>query len=195
MNRTGAPVVAVLSALALALVGGCSADEAPTADTSTAVATSASMSTAEVSPTGLDPGSVPVIAEQSDLLVDDDGEDTVTVGLSSLTVSADGKTMVLWLVFTPHFGSRESDDMVTLYDLDQPSFFLPVLTDRRNLKRYNVIRQDGNWWTSDTNEGATNGRSFRAWFVFAAPQDDISTLDIKMTDEWPSFLDVPIGAA
>jgi len=195
MNRRPRSSAVLTAVTVAALATGCSSAASSTDAAQTSGVSSTATPSSTVSPTGLEAGSIPVIAEQRDLPVGTDGQDTVTVGIKSLSTSADGKTMVLWLVFTPQFGSLEADDTVSLFNLNDPMYMLPVLLDRQNLKRYTVVSQDSTWYTSASDTAATNGRSFEAWFLFSAPQDDVSTLELKVTDQWPSFLDVPVSSS
>lgn len=147
-------------------------------------------------------GSIPVIAEQKDLpTVDVAGSftpgDSLTIGIRSLKVDPNGRTMTLRLVFTPKLASKsDANAKVRLYDLfvgGGGGNFDPSLLDRANLKKYNVIRSVGAQpLASDLNTGGPNNNSFEAWAVYAAPQDPVSTLEVSVKDLWPVFTDVPV---
>lgn len=117
-------------------------------------------------------------------------------GVQSLTVN--GETMVLRLVVTPDFASAGEGEVVSLGDaMDVGSEFFGVqlrLLDRQNLKEYSVIVNGNDWWASSSGEvGATNGEPMYAFAVFAAPEDDIDTIDVRLNEQWPEFTDVPIS--
>lgn len=118
-------------------------------------------------------------------------EDEVTVGVLSLRV--EGDVMVLRLAITPHFTSVDDTDEVSLFEILQRTSFAPVLIDMEHLKEYSVISETGQGWTSGSARTRTaNGTPMLAWAVFAAPEDDIDTINLRVTDWWPPFTDVPI---
>jgi hypothetical protein len=117
------------------------------------------------------------------------------VGIQSLTV--EDETMVLRLVITPDFASASDDEPVTLGDaMDVGAEFFGVslrLIDRENLKEYSVIHDNADWWASASGEvEAVNGEPMYAFAVFAAPEDDIDAIDVRLSEQWPEFTDVPI---
>lgn len=124
----------------------------------------------------------------------DDPDDLTTVGLRSLRV--EGDVMVLELVVTPDFASVSDSQTVSLHDIWQSvgGTFSPTLLDRDNLKRYTVVSGGpGRTFTSDSVFTRTvNGQPVRAYAVYAAPEDDIETIDVVLADVWPAFTDVPV---
>jgi hypothetical protein len=131
-----------------------------------------------------------VLAEQTYTVPGSD--DTATIGVHSLTV--DGDVMTLRLVFTPDFSSVSDSDAVSVYDIvGHAGRFAPMLVDRENLKEYDIVGGSPTEWTSDTvYTQVTNGDPMIWWGVYAAPEDDINTVDIRALDELPEFTDVPI---
>jgi hypothetical protein len=173
---------------ALLTLGACSSPD----ESSTSTGSASGSQTAGVAPAA---ASIPVIAEQKDLPVShQEPGDKVTVGLRSLKVDPNGRTMTLRLVFTPHFASKGPAETVTLSDLNGAFYVLPTLLDRVNLKRYSVLSggSSGGWYESGSFTGAPNGHPFEAWFGFAAPRDPVSTLEVSVLDEWRPFTDVPV---
>jgi hypothetical protein len=116
---------------------------------------------------------------------------TVDVIVRSLERDDNGSTMTLRVAFVPHL---EGDDTsYTLAMMNGYIFVHPVLLDRENLKRYNVIEGEGaqDWLT---NKAATtvDGEPLESWFVYAAPEDDIDAITFTM-DAWSIELpDIPI---
>ncbi len=118
-------------------------------------------------------------------------EDEVTIGVQSLQV--DGEVMQLRLVVTPNFTSVEDGETVSLYDILEQGTFRPSLLDLENLKEYSIIRDGSTPWGSDSvDTQAVNGTPMLVFAVFAAPQDDIDTVDVSIREVWPSFTGVPI---
>lgn len=103
--------------------------------------------------------------------------------------------MVLRLVVTPEFGSVDDESEIRVAEaVGHHSEFFGVhlrLLDRANLKEYSVI-QDGSKWWSSTDVAGRNGEPMHAFAVFAAPQDDIDAIDVRIDENWPEFTDVPI---
>jgi len=114
----------------------------------------------------------------------------VRFGVESIVVS--GATMELRLVMTPEFddGGRPA----SFYDAtgEAPSL---TLIDRENLKEYRVVEADGGgrWFRSDpVFTTALPGQSVGYQAFFAAPEDDITTVDVKLAESMPVFEDVPL---
>lgn len=192
MARSTARLCAALAATALLLVG-CSGDNDGTPES--AADGSGSAGASQDSGGGVQERDAPAIVEQS--VVADPGfpEDAVTIGIQSLSV--DGPTMVLRLVVTPDFASVSDDEEVALADVwsRAEKFGVPFrLIDRDNLKEYSVIADvNGDRWASGSYDVETvNGEPMYAFAVFAAPEDDIETVDVRLNEQWPDFTDVPI---
>ncbi len=118
-------------------------------------------------------------------------EDYATFGVHSLVV--EGDVMRLYLTYSPDFASVSDNEVVTLFDTVQPMKFRPVLVDRENLKEYSVISDSGQDWSADSVDVATvNGGTAVWWGVYAAPEDDIDTFDLRILEGMPEFTDVPI---
>jgi hypothetical protein len=125
----------------------------------------------------------------------------VVVGLESLRIDGGGKTLVLRLQYTPDVadvdltaGPRLTSPF-NVYELEgrNPLGTTPFLVDRRNLKRYDVLYSNGHTWSTDIfNVGVPTGGALEAYYVFAAPQDAIDTIDVHPTEFWPPFQNVPV---
>lgn len=173
----------MLLVIGVALVGGCTAD----GDGATAGA---------AQPSG---GAVPraeefdpaaVLAEQT-VTLPTSPQDEVTWGVLSLRVQ--GQTMTLRMAVTPRFGTVGADGVVSLFDCLQRSAFRPVLVDLDNLKEYSVIGSAPSRWSSDAaSSRVRNGHPMFVWAVYAAPEDDIDTITLRVADWWPPIVDVPI---
>lgn len=131
------------------------------------------------------------IIVKQDVEVKGSEENTATIGVLSLKV--EGKVQTLRLAVTPHFDSADDDDQINIYKVWNERSFSPQLVDKDNLKVYSPIRNSLENWASDSFYTKTkNETPMEAWAVYAAPEDDIDTVDIRLTDEWPLFTDVPI---
>jgi hypothetical protein len=190
-------VLIVLLAVIVGLVAlaGCSSSSNGKASPapSHSASTGPSSVTTPVASAGTSSPAGPVIAEQKNLAVPNQTGDSMTVGVRSLTVDPGGKTMTLRLEFTPQFTSKPDQD-VTLGDLLPGTYVRPALLDRVHLKRYDVIAatdQNG-FLESPSGTGAPNGTPFEAWFVYAAPQDQVSSLELSVLDSWPPFTGIPV---
>ena len=118
-------------------------------------------------------------------------EDIATIGIHSLTV--EGDVQVLRLVITPHFESKGASDTVNVYDVFDKQKFWPQLVDMENLKVYSPVSETAQAWASDAVYTKTiNDEPMVVWAVFAAPEDDNETFDVRLLDSWPAFTDVPV---
>lgn len=138
---------------------------------------------------------VGTVVEQTVVSNPESPDDWATVGITSLAV--EGQTMVLRLVVTPDFASVSDSDEVDLGEaMDVGAQFFGVnlrLLDRENLKEYSVIHDGNMWWASAAGMvGAVNGEPMHAFAVFAAPEDDIDSIDVRLDENWPELTDVPI---
>lgn len=183
-------LVAVAVATTLTGLAGCRSGEPESTDQTGGVAEEST--TAPTSGAGVAPVSTDTFVEQT-VPFDLSDTQTVTVGVQSLVV--EGETMTLTLVYTPNLTTDEPDDQFDLYDLLAPDGALrPRLLDRTNLKEYSVIDDAGTYWTTDVFDvDATNGKPVVFWAVYAAPQDNIDVMDIRVSSAWPEFTGVPIA--
>ncbi len=187
MLRNRTMLSAALAAAAL-LLAGCTGDEPDTDPTSAG-------QDGGDSGAGVEDRDAEAIVEQTVVPDPEKPDDTVTMGIQSLTV--EGKTTVLRLVVTPEFASVSDSDELDLDDAmgGGVEFFGVTLRllDRENLKEYSVIHGNSDWWASAKEEvSSRNGEPMHAFAVFAAPEDDIDTVDVVLHEQWPEFTDVPI---
>lgn len=196
---------AILSVvLAAALLTGCSAAAPPDAgkpDASTtgsdapAAAATGSAGGSEVqqdSGAGVESSDTSkVLAQQKYTLPGT--KDSVTLGVQSLVV--DGKTMILKMVLTPDFSSVSDNEKVSIYDATGggSAYIDPKLVDRENLKEYSVIHDASESWSTDVvTTDTTNHQPVIWWGVYAAPEDDIKSVDVRVMPGVPEFTNVPI---
>lgn len=107
-------------------------------------------------------------------------QDDVRVGIESLTVRGD--FIELRLVFTPLYG----DEPVSVFSMLGESSNIDLI-DRANLKEY----REG-YGTDPVDARAAQGESVGYQVFYAAPEDDIDVVDVKVHDSWPVFEDVPL---
>lgn len=124
----------------------------------------------------------------------DEIDGTMTLGLHHLRVRGD--TVELLLTYTPEFDSNEAHTLLDLHGRSHQSV-APALFDRDHLKRYEILRKGKGWhgnssWNSahDQHELAS-GDTQAYWANFAAPQDDIETINVAVPGA-PEFEDVPL---
>ncbi len=188
---------ALLVAVAgLVVLSGCSggddgesAADDPTKTTKAAKEKTGGGADSSIKVDKLDPNDV--LAKQT-VSMPKNPQDTVEFGLQSLTV--EGSIATLRLVVTPRFKSESADEAISLNDIYGSGKYLGFyLLDRKNLKRYDIVRNGPKLFASDDGDTKTvNGTPMAAYAVFAAPQDEIPTIDVFMADYWPEFKNVPV---
>jgi hypothetical protein len=190
-TRSTGGAAALAAALLLTGCSGAQEDRAPTAEQGSSGSSQEESGSSGAGVEDIDPEDV--LVEQT-VAQPDDPDDRATVGVRSLRV--EGDVMVLELIVTPDFASVSDSDPVSLYDIWQRAggTFSPTLLDREHLKRYTVVSGGpGRTFTSDSVYTQTlNGQPVRAYAVYAAPEDDIDTIDVVLADVWPAFTDVPV---
>ena len=182
---------AVVIALSLALIGGCTGNGSEGSAAGPPATGAPEQSGGEGGGARVEEfGPDDAVAELT-VTLPTSPEDEVTWGVLPLRV--EGEVMTLRLAVTPNFGSVGENASISLYDCMQRASFAPVLVDLEHLKEYSVIRDTGLPWVSDpVYTKAVNGQTMLAWAVYAAPQDDINTITVRIADWWPAVLDVPI---
>lgn len=118
-----------------------------------------------------------------------DDEADVTVGLHTLQVAGD--VMLLELSFTPQGGGGSYG----FNNLNMGRALMPLLHDRENLKQYSVLGTGSNRWASNTTVSGTrveSGQSLMFYAHYAAPEDDIDTINISVIDGLVEFADAEI---
>jgi len=117
-------------------------------------------------------------------------EDEVTLGLVSLT--AEGSTVELRVLFTPHFAGDDPTEEHSVYDMLGHDHD-PRIVDIGALTQYDVVSSSGTDLATDVvHAGTVNGRPvlYQAWFP--RPEGDPETVDVRLHDAWPAFEDVPV---
>jgi len=194
ISKFGVGMVAVAAALNLsACSGNDAAAPAGTKASSSAQAGAPPDETedAPASGAGVEKVDLTSVVVEQTLVAVDDPDNSLQVGVLSLQV--EDEVMRLELALTPDVAGVSDSQRLRLYDL---RFFYddPSLMDRENLKRYEVVNAGaGTTYESDTFETQTvNGRAMRVYYYFAAPEDDIDSIDVVLSDGYPAFTDVPI---
>ncbi|MGO1339453.1 MAG: hypothetical protein ACTML1_07680, partial [Cellulosimicrobium funkei] len=117
-------------------------------------------------------------------------EDEVTLGLVSLV--ADGSTVELRVLMTPHFAGDDSAETYSVYDMLGKDHN-PRIVDVGALTQYDVVSASGQKLSTDPVTADTvNGRPllYQAWFP--RPEGEPRTVDVRLHDAWPAFEDVPV---
>lgn len=186
------PVFSLVAAglLATALLAGCSVqNQAPAStETNSPVEAAAADEGAPARVVSVDTGTV--IAQQ-EYKIPGSKDDKVTFGVQSLAV--EGKTMVLKLVLTPNFASVSDSEAVSVYDMTGNVTFNPRLVDRENLKEYSLLTESVYTWATDrVHTETTNHEPVIWWGVYAAPEDENESFDLRVLDAMAEFPDVPV---
>lgn len=192
MQRTFPLCVAGI--LTLSVLTGCSSPTGEPATSATATEGGTVSSAAQASVNGTD---APVIKVDTENVIATQeftvpgSKDKVNVGIQSLTV--EGKTMTLQFVLTPDFASSSDSSDISIYDMFGMTSPKPTLVDRENLKEYSLISAPGRTWSAEVvNNRTTNHEPIIWWGVYAAPEDENETFDVRVIDSMAEFADVPV---
>ncbi len=195
------PLITTATFTAILLAGCSSGDSTPENGDASSQAGTASASTSTGAPDEADSAEAKSKAgvasvDLSKVFVEQEFQlpgtkDETKFGIHSLVV--DGDTMKLKIVMTPDFSSITDSETVSLFKMTGESGTQPLLIDRENLKEYSVIRDGPKQWTADrVFTESSNGEPAVWWGVYAAPEDDIDSVDIRVLDGMPEFTNVPI---
>lgn len=205
LGRAPATTGVLVAALVAALVAGCSGNDQPTtAGAGTPTATSATPSGGGSGPAAppASPGASAPRAEASDLAtvvaeqtvkLPTKPTSSVTFGIQSLQVQ--GAVMVLRLVVTPQFSDVDaaaSGNQINLYRALNDTGFRPTLVDTAHLKEYSPLGGGAPWASKELSTQTANNSPVLTWAYFAAPQDAITSIDVRVADFAPTFTGVPI---
>ena len=186
MRETRAGVLLSIMTASILMLTSCAAstDESPTAEPET----SASATTEDTSDEAEAVEKGEIVASQEVTLPG--GLGVALVEVEPLRV--DGKVQVMTIHVTPQLTEDGTD--LSLYDLVGLEQYRPRLIDTENLKEYNALQDDnGDHLVSDfAIARAGNGETFTAWAVFAAPEDEIDSIDVLVADTMSRFIDVPV---
>lgn len=142
---------------------------------------------------GVDPSALgkPVATAEAPAIVEGDPKATMTVSLYSLTRSGD--TVVGIYSFQVHSTKTDQEDWLYGYLGDQG--WEPYLIDTKNLNKHGVMGAvNGAVGAQTEYQGAKfrPGQTFYAYAVFAAPPQDVTTMDASLGDGLPLATEVPI---
>lgn len=180
--------------MVIGLLTGCSAtDDAPSPTLQSgdkSAATEKSVAPVDAAPPRVVAVDTGTVSAEQDFKVPG-SKDTVTVGVQSLIV--EGKTMKLQLVITPNFSSISDSAKTSIYRAFGQTSIRPKLIDRENLKEYSLISDSGQQWsTYAVNADTTNHEPIIWWGMYAAPEDENATFDLRVIDTMEEFVDVPV---
>lgn len=142
---------------------------------------------------GIDPNNVPdpIATGEVPAAVEGDPDATMTVEFYGLY--RDGKTVVGQFAFTVN--SESSQDPAWLYHYLGDSTWTPFLVDSQNLKKHNVLRDTTGVIRPQTDSQGAKflpGQKFYAFAVFAAPPEDVTTVNVAPVDGMAIVQDVEI---
>ncbi|MFC0675405.1 hypothetical protein [Brachybacterium hainanense] len=140
--------------------------------------------------TGVDLTAVgePVASAEVPAVVEGDPAATMTVSLHGLR--REGKTLVATYSFTVH--SETSDTEEWIYDYLGAQGWHPYAIDTVNLNKHEVL---GGGEAQTDYQGAKfrPGQTLYAYASFAAPPEDVTTMDVLLVDGAPLASGVPIS--
>lgn len=119
-----------------------------------------------------------------------------SIGVDLFPLETEGKVQTLNVLLTPDFPELGENEVISIYEMLGETSFSPQLIDKTNLKTYSVIASRQNqsitWSTEVVDTKTTNGETVAVWAVYAAPEDDVESLDVMLHDGWPVFEDIPV---
>ncbi|WP_106397252.1 hypothetical protein [Actinocorallia populi] len=159
----------------LALVAGCSAGKAEN---------DAPQGAADV------PQSTPAVADPGSTLAQAtfDGPKG-EFGLAVVSLTARGRLANLTLTLTPSYPGKDSVLAFIYFGGEPPEV---SLVDPVGLKRYLVVKDSAGNALGSGNENYNVGRPNTLNYTFAAPPEDVATVDVQF-DDYPPFRNVPIS--
>lgn len=113
----------------------------------------------------------------------------VRIGIEAIVVT--DQTMELRLMLTPD----EGGDGLRVWDVLREEANLDVrLIDRENLKEYTVLRttKGSGRYAPHSKVRLTAGQTLAYPIFYAPPEDDIDTIDVRLSSHLPIFEDVPL---
>lgn len=115
---------------------------------------------------------------------------TVDLVVSPLQVR--DKLATLSVTFTPRYADAAPDKSISLFEVNGEKSVFVSLVDTVGLRRYVVVK-DSAMQTLGSNDltSATNGSSAQLSYTFAAPPEELTDIDVQISD-FPPFIDVPI---
>ncbi|WP_456787038.1 hypothetical protein [Cellulomonas sp. P5_C5] len=113
----------------------------------------------------------------------------VRVEVEPLVVT--GKTMELRVWFTPEDDSLADGETTNIYEMTGEDL-RPSLNDLEHLTQYFVLSETGQDWETDVFAKTVNGEPllYQAWF--AAPAEQVESLDLSLVASWSPFENVPV---
>lgn len=109
------------------------------------------------------------------------------VEASIYSLKVHGEVMELTMTVTPHFAKAPADKPLSYWTVLNETSEGPKLIDRTHLKEYRTVKEPSSSGLSTLNN---TPMLWVGWY--AAPQDHIDTIDIKMMDGVPNFQNVPV---
>lgn len=113
----------------------------------------------------------------------------VRIGIEAIVVT--DQTMELRLMLTPD----EGGEGLRVWDVLREEANLDVrLIDRENLKEYTVLRttKGSGRYAPHSKVRLTAGQTLAYPIFYAPPEDDIDTIDVRLSSHLPIFEDVPL---
>lgn len=166
-----------------------SAEDAAPGDTAASDEEGADISATTAEAAGLDPGNLPEPVSTATIpaVVENDPEATRDVALYGLH-RQDG-VVVGTYSFTVNSTGDEPD---WLYGYLGQTGWHPFLIDTVNLTKHDVLEGEGRAQTDYQGPEFRPGQTYYAFAMFAAPPEDVTTMDAHVIDGFPAVSGVPI---
>lgn len=147
---------------------------------------------------GVDPNNPgPVLGEGRSAIQWDDG-DKATMVTTLHSLKRDGNTVVAVFSFTPTVEGGSEETQPLYWALGNSGPWEPALIDTKNLNRHGPLAMDNedaprDYMRSDALKvELADGQTTYAYAVFAAPPEDVTSMDVIMGDGMPALKDVPL---
>lgn len=187
------------------LLAGCSGadqgEKTTTSSSSSALASSTSTSNDpeaarradEAAKAGIDPADPPKPIASSTTAAVVKGDPKATLRIDLLGLKRQGKTVLANFGFTVS-STGGSEDERWIYDYLGGTSWNPQLVDSTNLKLHKVVRAGG-LSVATAYQGAKfrPGQTLYAYAVFAAPPENVTTMDVMPSDNVPAIPGVPLS--
>lgn len=126
----------------------------------------------------------------AEVQADVEGDDDATMTVSLYGLERQGETLVGTYSFLVHSDSREER---WIYDYLGNQRWEPYLVDTQNLNRHGVLgKYPEEAMTDSQGPKFRPGQNFYAYAAFAAPAEDVGTMDVLMVGGAPLVTAVPI---
>ena len=191
-TRVATSVVALIPLLVGCTIGG--GDPTPTT-TQSSVAPSAgttapsSVEASSAAQAGVDLTNLPAPIASATIAAHVSGDPNAKLTINLHQLRRTGKVVTATFSFQVTSTVTEAD---SLFDYLNRQSWWPYLVDTQNLKRHDVVTGGGARAKTDDLTSFAPGQTLYAYAMFAAPPQDVTTVDVQMLGGAPTATNVPI---